>query len=114
MMAGKLLIVEDDSRFAADLMRDAVRVGLDVILAHSAAAAEAEIRSWHPTIVAMDLVMPDSDGLELLRVCGQLKYPDKIILMSGGFELCLEMAEELARSRNLHIAAKLTKPIRPN
>ena len=114
MSVGKLLIVEDNRPFAADLMRDAVRIGLDVRVAHNAAAAEDEIISWKPTIIAMDLVMPDSDGLELLRTCGHLKYPGKIVLMSGGFELYLEMAAELARSHNLHVAGKLTKPFRPN
>lgn len=114
MSVGKLLIVEDNRPFAADLMRDAVRIGLDVRVANSAVAAEYEIRSWNPSIIAMDLVMPDSDGLELLRTCGHLKYPGKIILMSGGFELYLKMAEEIARSHNLNVAGNLPKPFRQN
>jgi len=114
MSSGRLLIVDDDRPFAADLMRDAVRIGIDAKVANSTASARDEIESWNPTIIAMDLVMPDSDGLELLRICGQLKYTGKIILMSGGFELYLKMAEQIALSHNLNVAGKLPKPFRPN
>ena len=33
--------------------------------------------------------------------------------MSGGFELYLKMAEEMARTNNLNVVAKLPKPFRP-
>jgi hypothetical protein len=57
--------------------------------------------------------MPDSDGLELLRICGREKFRGHLILMSGGFELYLKMAEEIARTNDLIVAAKLPKPFRP-
>ena len=34
--------------------------------------------------------------------------------MSGGFELYLKMAEEIARAHNLNVAGKLPKPFRQN
>ena len=34
--------------------------------------------------------------------------------MSGGFELYLKMAEEIARTNNLNVVAKLPKPFRQN
>jgi DNA-binding response OmpR family regulator len=114
MGLGRLLIVEDDRSFAAELLRDAVRVGFDVKLANDTATARDLIETWHPAILVMDLVMPDSDGLELLRICGQLKYRGKIILMSGGFDLYLKMAEQIALAHNLNVVGKLPKPFRQN
>lgn len=55
--------------------------------------------------------MPDSDGLELLRIYAH--YRGHLVLMSGGFELYLMMAEQIAAAHNLQVAAKLPKPFRP-
>jgi CheY-like chemotaxis protein len=107
------LIVDDDQSFAAELQADGERLGLEVRMVHDPAAFEGTLRKWEPTIIAMDLVMPNADGLELIRVCGRNGYRGALVLMSGGFELYLKMAEEIARTNNLNVVAKLPKPFRP-
>ena len=57
--------------------------------------------------------MPDSEGLELIRVCGRSNYRGALILMNGAFELYLKMAEEMARTNGLNVVAKLVRPFRP-
>jgi CheY-like chemotaxis protein len=110
---GRLLIVDDDRSFAAELVADGERLGSSVLQVHDPEALEKALTHWRPTIIAMDLVMPGSDGLELLRICGRKKYQGHLVLMSGGFELYLKMAEEIARNNGLRVAAKLPKPFRP-
>ena len=70
MSLGRLLIVDDDQSFAADLKADGERLGLDVRMVHETSTFESTLQSWAPTIIAMDLVMQGSDGLELIRVYG--------------------------------------------
>ena len=113
MGLGRLLIVDDDQSFAAELKADGERLGLDVQMVHDTSAFESVLKTWSPTIIAMDLVMPASDGLELIRVCGRSGYNGALILMSGGFELYLKMAEEMAKTNSLNVVARLTKPFRP-
>lgn len=110
---GRLLIVEDDRPFAQELETDGARLGLSVKWVHDPSAFEQVLDSWKPTIVAMDLVMPGTDGVELLRICARHKFAGHLILMSGGFELYLKMAEEIATTHNLNVVAKLPKPFRP-
>ena len=53
------------------------------------------------------------DGLELIRIRGRSNYRGALILMSGGFELYLKMADEMAKANGLDVVARLPKPFRP-
>jgi CheY-like chemotaxis protein len=110
----RLLIVDDDRSFARELAADAERLGLSVETVHDPINFRPVLISWNPNIIAMDLVMPDADGLELISACARYEFKGPLILMSGGFELYLKMAEKIARTSNLNVAAKLPKPFRPN
>ena len=109
----RLLIVDDDLTVAAELKADGERLGLEVRTVHDTSTFEYTLRDSQPDILVMDLVMPDSDGLELIRICGRTGYRGALILISGGFELYLKMAEEIARTNNLNVVGKLPKPFRP-
>jgi len=64
------------------------------------------------TLVMVDLMMPDMDGVELLRWLGQQHCKAAILLMSGLDKRVLETAEVLAKSLGLAVVGRLQKPFR--
>jgi CheY-like chemotaxis protein len=112
-VADRLLIVDDDRSFAHQLRADAEHLCLSVETVHDPINFRPVLISWRPTIITMDLVMPEADGLELITACARYEFKGPLILMSGGFELYLKMAEQIALTSNLNVVAKLSKPFRP-
>ncbi|MBL4583600.1 MAG: EAL domain-containing response regulator [Pseudomonadales bacterium] len=62
-------------------------------------------------VVLLDLVMPEIDGIEVLRTLAKTNCPAKLILLSGYDKAVLHSAEELGRAHDLNVVASLRKPI---
>jgi DNA-binding NtrC family response regulator len=80
----QILIVDDEigiRELLSEILRDE---GYDVTLAQNAAAARAARNAKRPDMVLLDIWMPDTDGITLLKewaANGQLNMP--VIMMSG-------------------------------
>ncbi|MGB0126900.1 MAG: response regulator [Rhodocyclaceae bacterium] len=80
----QLLVVDDEigiRELLSEILRDE---GYDVTLAENAAAARAARNARRPDMVLLDIWMPDTDGITLLKewsANGQLTMP--VIMMSG-------------------------------
>ncbi|MDP1634945.1 MAG: response regulator, partial [Gallionellaceae bacterium] len=79
-----ILVVDDEvgiRELLSEILRDE---GYDVQLAKNAAAARAARNAARPDLVLLDIWMPDTDGITLLKewsVAGQLNMP--VVMMSG-------------------------------
>ena len=80
----KILVVDDEvgiRELLSEILRDE---GHDVQLAENAAAARSARNVVRPDLVLLDIWMPDTDGITLLKewsVAGQLNMP--VVMMSG-------------------------------
>ena len=61
-------------------------------------------------IILLDLVMPEMDGIEILRLLGEQNCKARIILMSGINIRVIETAKKLAQSLGLSVVGHLQKP----
>ena len=79
-----ILIVDDEvgiRELLSEILRDE---GHDIVLAENAAAARAARNAARPDLVLLDIWMPDTDGITLLKewsANGQLTMP--VVMMSG-------------------------------
>ena len=101
----RVLVVEDHADTRKVVAMLLARQGYEVRTAGSVAEAmEASAREW-PEVVLADLVLPDGDGVELvkkLRARGRVRC----VALTG-----LGMPADVKRSREAGFDAHLTKPV---
>lgn len=107
----RLLIIDDDLAFSRMVKRVADPHGFDVVTTDDPASFRQTARSWSPTLIIMDLQMPGTDGIELLRDLALDKCKAEIVLSSGLDLRTLDAARHLGAERGLKMQGVLHKPI---
>ena len=79
----KLLVVEDDPDGAASVRDAATDGGFEVLVATTGEAGVAAFREQRPALVLTDLVLPDIDGIEVMRRIQQLDRRVPVIMMTA-------------------------------
>ena len=109
-MVDRLLIVDDEASMGTLIARVAKGCGFDTKHAPTATQGLELIASWQPTHLVLDLQMPGTDGIELLRHLAALHCGARIIIASGHGAQVLNTAQRLGKERGLAIEGVLQKP----
>ncbi|HJV86068.1 MAG TPA: EAL domain-containing response regulator [Noviherbaspirillum sp.] len=109
----RLLILDDDTEMGKMIGLVAQKAGFVVRICVDAEQFFAELGSWAPSHIALDLVMPAVDGVEVLRRLANHRCRARIIITSGLGVRVLESASRSAAERGLDIAGVLPKPFKP-
>lgn len=106
----RLLIVEDDPATRAEVAEVAAEEGL---FTRAALRFEIEqaLEHWRPDLVLLDIVMPEVEGMEVLRLLAGAGAAVPVVLLSA-FRDYLEIAQRLAGASDVLIADILQKPYR--
>jgi EAL domain-containing protein (putative c-di-GMP-specific phosphodiesterase class I) len=107
----KRLLILDDDPVAAEVMRcSAEPLGFAVKMISAPELMTSLVRDWRPSHLVIDLVMPGTDGVEILRELAQFGCGAAIILTSALDIKILESARQSGLLRGLHVAGILPKP----
>jgi DNA-binding NtrC family response regulator len=79
----KILVVDDQSAERNALARLVGQWGYQVEAAASAEEALTIVETWHPAVVITDLVLPEMDGVALLRRLQETGRPPIVLLLTG-------------------------------
>lgn len=104
-----LFILDDDPQYAELLVEIARDQGWQV--EHSTdpiAFLEREISD--STILVLDLILPNVDGIEVIRALAERKCYCPLILISGFDNKVLHSAQQLAEAHKMPVIDTLTKP----
>lgn len=81
----KILVVDDDVNVQRLYKEELEDEGYDVIIASNGKSALKKFAEEIPDLVTLDILLPDIDGISLLRTMKQQR-PDVPILMSTAFD----------------------------
>ena len=83
-MRGQLLVIEDDLAMARVLRDNLSAVGFEVTCAHDGAAALTHAHRRRPDLVLLDVMLPDTDGFQLVGALRRLGSIPVIMLTARG------------------------------
>ena len=113
LAVGQRLLAIDDSPDMGDLIAFVAEpLGYECMHAMTFAVAK-EMLTDALDVIVVDLMMPDIDGIEVLRYLAQQRCTAGILLLSGADRRLLSVAEEMARASGLRVLGRLSKPFLP-
>lgn len=111
---GRLLVLDDDPGVAATIAFIAEDAGFEVRCTTQPEEFMALVERWRPTHIALDLLMPEKDGVEVLRDLAALSCRSRILLTSGMGRRILDAALRVGLERGLQVSGVLPKPFLPD
>jgi EAL domain-containing protein (putative c-di-GMP-specific phosphodiesterase class I)/FixJ family two-component response regulator len=113
-MSGKLLILDDDEAVGRSIGSFAEAAGFASRIVTDAPSFLAHTAEWEPTHIVLDLIMPHTDGVEILHELARRGCGARIILMSGADRRVLDAARRGSIEQGLAVTGVLPKPFRPD
>lgn len=108
----RLLLIDDELSVARFIAHAAEECGFEAIITVSAESFRSQYAVCDPDVVVLDLALPRSDGVELLRFLAEEKCRALVLPISGFDQRVLEAAMRLGTALGLRMAGPLQKPVR--
>ena len=106
----RLLVLDDDPDMCALVVSAATSAGYQATSSTDFAGFAAGLTP-DTSVVVLDLMMPEVDGIQVLRYLSSQNYASDIVLLSGYDKKVLMVAGQLAGALGLNIRASVQKPV---
>ncbi|MCC6714091.1 MAG: EAL domain-containing response regulator, partial [Gammaproteobacteria bacterium] len=105
----RLLVIDDEAGIRTLVRRVGRQAGFEVQEAGAAVELRASLQQAQD-VIALDLAMPDIDGIEVIRELAHAGCKARLILISGFDRRVLDTAARLAAGLGLNLRGALPKP----
>ncbi|MBT5239575.1 MAG: EAL domain-containing response regulator [Rhodospirillaceae bacterium] len=109
--SNRLLVIDDDPGILEVIEDVATENGYEVLCTDNADEFRRILKSFDPTLIFVDLIIPGTDGIELLRELGETRSKAPIAMMSGMDSKVLATARRLGADHGLKILPVISKPV---
>ena len=104
----RILLVDDDEMSRGAIHKMLERLGHEVQSTGQGSDALARYQKEPAELVVTDLIMPETDGLELIQAIRRINPQARVLAISGGGRV--EAEEYLSVARKFGAVEVLTKP----
>lgn len=109
-MRSRLLVLDDDPDIGRTVRNMSENLGYQCRVAIRPNDFFAALDDWRPTHILLDLMMPEMDGMEVIRHLAHRQCDATLIISSGLGSRVVDAASRAASQHRLNMAGVLAKP----
>jgi CheY-like chemotaxis protein len=107
----RLLVCDDEPDFAEFVRAVAEPMGYEVRVVTRSTRFSDTYESFGPSVVLLDMVMPEMDGTEIIRWLGDKGSGARILIVTGFNSRYADMARVIAQANGLLKVSTIAKPV---
>ena len=107
-----MLLIDDEPHLAIFVAKAGEMCGYAPVIANGDQDFRTRFLAETPALVSLDLGMPGSDGVELLRFLSDHGFQGPVLIISGFDRRVLDSAFRLGEAQGLRMVGPLEKPTR--
>jgi len=111
MSVGRLLVVDDEPDFGEFVRKVEVDMDYEVTVTKNGRDFKAAYPDCNPTVLVLDIIIPYTDGMELMTWLAERNCTAKVIVATGYTGKYGEMAANLGEASGLSMVTVLNKPV---